>query len=162
MTEIEQAAAAPGCKTALRRFLLAMLGLVAFVAVAITLEQRAGIPFKTSYRVVMAGFCLHFVAGYCREHRDERWARIGFLLVLLFDAGLFFSPLAHLPASKGDVLFFAVPDAAILFGARVFSYRPTSIEERAAHQRMIAGFIVALIFSAVILSMMFLPSGPRH
>jgi hypothetical protein len=82
------------------------------------------------------------------------------LAALLFNIALFFSPLAGIPASKGDLMFFAVPDAAIVLAARTVAYPATNDHQQAVRQQLTMGLILALAFSAIILSIMFIPPGP--
>lgn len=84
------------------------------------------------------------------------------IIAFLFNVGLFFSPLANLPASKGDILFFCAPDAAIMLGARITSYRVTDVHQRAVRQQMILGLILALAFCAIILSIILIPPPAAH
>ena len=147
-----------GWKSRLLRVCLAFSGIAAFVAFSVTLENEVGIPFKTTYRVACAVACLALMAKVGSEYRWAQWSRIAVWLAILFNAGLFFSPLAQLPAPKGDLLFFGAPDAAIMLAARIGSYEVTDDHQRAIRQQMIVGLILALAFCAIILAMMFIPS----
>lgn len=140
----------------------ALLGIAAFVALSIILENDVGIPFKTTYRIVCAIACLFFVAKFGWDYRAEQWARITFTVALIFNISLLFSPLAGSPASKGDLLFFAVPDAAIVLGGRTFSYRVNDDHQRAVRQQMILGLVLALVFCAMILAIMFIPQSTAN
>ena len=151
-----------GWKSRLLRVFLALLGIIAFAASAITLETEVGIPFKTTYRIACAIACLIFVAKIGSDYRGQQWPRIAFVLALLLNVGILFSPLAHLPASKGDLLFFGAPDAAIMLAARAVTYPATDVHQRAVRQQLIFGLVLAVAFCAIILSIMFIPSGnPR-
>ncbi|MBO9622664.1 MAG: hypothetical protein J7500_08120 [Sphingomonas sp.] len=137
---------------------LAFLGIIAFVTIGIGLENYLGVPFAVTYRVACAGACLYIIAQFGSDYPGERWPWIGLLIALLFNLGLFFSPLARLPASKGDILFFGLPDATIMLAARIVSYRVTDDHQRAVRQQMIVSLILAMAFSALFLSIMFIPS----
>ncbi len=126
------------------------------------LESKFEIPFKTTYRIACMVGCLIFIAKIGSDYPGERWPWIAFLVALLFNVGLFFSPLAHQPASKGDVLFFGAPDAAIMLAARTFSYPVADEHQRAVRQQMILGLVLALVFCAIILAMMFIPPRAAH
>lgn len=139
----------------------ALLGLIVFVTLAITLQEKLAIPFAWTFRVACAGACLVFIGKVGSEYPGERWPRIAILIALMFNVGFFFSPLAHLPASKGDILLFGLPDAAILLTARIISYRLTDVHRRAVRQQMIFGLVLALAFYAIILTMMFIPAAPH-
>jgi hypothetical protein len=117
-----------------------------------------GIPFAVTFRVACAGACLFLIARIGSEYPGERWPRIALLIALLVNLGLFFSPLAHLPASKGDILFFGGPDAAILLAARTVTYPVVDAHQRAVRQQLIVGLVLALAFCAIILSIMLIPS----
>lgn len=162
MGEADRSVGKIGLKSRLLSVCVVLLGVVAFVSFAITLENEVGIPFKTTYRIACAIGCLAFMAKIGSDYREERWPKIALLIALLFNVGLFFSPLAHLPASKGDVLFFAVPDAAIALAARTVSYSVTDDHQRAVRQQMILGLVLALAFCVIIVAMMFIPQGATH
>ncbi|MBV9842389.1 MAG: hypothetical protein JOY99_12815 [Sphingomonadaceae bacterium] len=144
------------------RLALAIFGIAAFLAFSITLENEVGIPFKTTFRIACAITCLIFVAKVGSEYQGERWPQTALLIAALVNLSLFFSPLAHLPASKGDMLFFGAPDAAIVFAARTITYRVTDDHQRAVRQQMVLGLVLALAFCAMIMSMMFFPQRFAH
>lgn len=133
----------PKGKPKLLRLCLMLLGIGSLLVFSIMLENQVGIPFKTTYRVACAIGCLIFIAQIGSEYRGERWPWIALSLALLFNVGLFFSPLAHQPGSKGDILFFGVPDAAIVLAARTKSYRVIDDHSRAVRQQMILGLVLA-------------------
>jgi len=160
--EGQEKASELGWKSRLRRGCLALLGIIAFDAFAITLENEVGIPFKTTYRIACAIACLIFVAKIGSDFREQQWPRIAFMMALLINVGIFFSPLAHLPASKGDLLFFGAPDAAIMLAARAVTYPVTDVHQRAVRQQLIFGLILAVALCAIIISIMFIPSGNAH
>lgn len=162
VTALDGKSAELGWKARLLRLCLALLGILAFVAVAAAMENEFGIPFKTTYRIACAIACLVFIYKIGSEYPGERWPRVAFIIALAFNLGLFFSPLAHLPASKGDLLFFGVPDTAIMLAARTFSYPVRDMHQRAVRQQLILGLILALAFCACILAMMFIPDRAAH
>lgn len=141
---------------------LTFLGIIAFVTVAIELENRVGIPFALTFRVACASACLLLIVKIGADYPGERWPRVAILIALLFNLSLFFSPLAHLPASKGDILFFGMPDAAIVLAARTVFYSVTNDHQRGVRQQMIVGLILALGFCAIILAIMFIPAHTAH
>lgn len=140
----------------------ALLGIILFVALAVGLEQELGIPFAMTFRVACAGACLIFIIKTRSDYPGERWPLIAFFVAFLFNVSLFFSPLAHLPASKGDLLFFAVPDAVIVLTARAISYPVSDVHERAVRQQLIVGIIMGLAFCGMILGLMFIPPHSFH
>jgi drug/metabolite transporter (DMT)-like permease len=162
VTVLDGKSAELGLKARLLRLCLVLLGILAFVAVAVAMENEFGIPFKTTYRIACAIACLAFMYRIGSEYPGEQWPRIAFIIALAFNLGLFFSPLAHLPASKGDLLFSGAPDAAILLAARTASYPATDAHQRAVRQQLILGLILALAFCALILSIMFIPDRAAH
>ena len=157
MKELDQRAGGQEWKARLLRGCLFLLGIVAIIALSIVLESKAGIPFKTTYRVACAIGCLIFLANIGSDYPGERWPRIALLVALLFNIALFFSPFARLPESKGDLLFFAAPDAAIMLVARIATYRVTDVHQRAVRQQMILGLFVALVLCAILGALMFDP-----
>lgn len=162
MTTLDGESDGQGWEARLRHGCLALIGIIAFIALAVALESAFGIPFKITYRIACAIACLVFVAKIGSDYPGERWPRIAFILALAFNVGLFFSPLAHLPASKGDLLFFGAPDAAIMLAARIATYPVTDVHQRAVRQQMILGLVVALAFCALILAIMFVPDNTPH
>ena len=48
-----------------------------------------------------------------------------------------FTPLVNRPASRGEVMLFALPDAIIVLMARIVSYPVTDVHRRAMRQHMI-------------------------
>lgn len=160
---IEDGAQTSTLKTRLLHVCLALIGIAVFDTLAIMLENRVGVPFKTTFRLACAVGCLTLIARMIADEPDAHWLRFAFCGALVSNLAMFFSPLAALPASKGDLLFFAAPDAAILFGARAFTYPVTDDHQRAVRQQLIMGFILALAVSALILSIMFVPDpAARH
>lgn len=162
MTALDGKSAELGWKARLLRVCLAIVGILAFVAVAVTMETEFGIPFKITYRITCATACIVFIYKIGSEYPGERWPRIALISALAFNLGLFFSPLAHLPASKGDLLFFGAPDAAIMLAARTFSYPVRDTHQRAVRQQLILGLILVLAFCALIFAIMFIPDRPAH
>jgi len=149
-------------RSRLRNILLALLGIIAFVVIAFTLEDEAGIPFAVTFRVACAGMCLFLMFQMSSEFPGERWPRIALVLAALFNFALFFSPLAQLPASKGDILFFGAPDAVIFLTARTITYPVTDVHQRAVRQQLILGLIIACAISAILMSIMFFPHPDGH
>lgn len=145
-------------KSGLLRFCVAILSIIVFVTIAIGLENYTAIPFAFTFRVACAFICLYFVAQVGADYPGERWPKVTFLIALVFNACLFFSPLAHLPASKGDILLFALPNTAIFLAARAITYPVSNDHQRAVRQQMIVGLILALAFCAIILSIMLIPT----
>ncbi len=130
------------------------LGGILFGAMAVALDYLSIIPFAVTFRVGCAGGCLIFIYMIGSDYPGERWPRIALFIALLFNVGMFFSPLAGFPASKGDILFFGVPDLVILLAARAFSYPVADAHRRAVRQQLFVGLILALAFCAMILSIL--------
>lgn len=123
-----------------------VLGLLALLIALFTLQDHFGIPFDTSYRVVCAAGCLFFVYKLQRDFPGEQWPRFSLGVALLVNAGIFFTPLVDRPASRGEVMLFALPDAVVVLAASIASYRVNNVHQRATRQTMILGLIVALVF----------------
>jgi len=133
--------------------ILALLGIIAFLAIGIVLEDEFGLPFKTTYRIACDAACLLFIYTLCRDYPGERWPRISLGLALLVNIALFFTPLFDRPTSRGEVLLFALPDAVILLVARIVSYRVVDVHRRAMRQQMILGLIVAVVLCAILFTL---------
>ena len=133
-------------KSRLVRLGLALLGIAGFVAVGSVLENEAGIPFDTTYRVACAAACLLFIKKLRLDYPEETWPWASLWIALLVNVGIFFTPLVDRPSSRGELMLFALPDAVVVLVARIASYRVTDVHQRAARQTMILGLVVALVF----------------
>ncbi|HEX4737441.1 MAG TPA: hypothetical protein VH331_07760 [Allosphingosinicella sp.] len=136
--------------SALRRVSLALLGVAAFVAIGGVLEKEAGLPFDTSYRAACAAACLLFIFKLGSDYPGERWPRTSLWIALLFNVGLFFTPLVDRPTSRGELMLFALPNAVIVLAARIASYPVVDDHQRAMRQQMILGLVVAVAFCAIL------------
>ena len=137
---------------------LAFLGIIAFIAIGITLDKTLGIPFDATYRLACAGVCLYFILRISSDYTGERWPWIALFAALLVNAGLFFTPLVNGHASRGEIMLFALPDVTILLAARLASYSVADEHQRAVRQQMILGLIIAVAFCAILFTIMLLPS----
>lgn len=117
------------------KVVLSLLGIIVFVVFAITLENEIGIPFAVTLRVACAGMCLSLMFKIAQDYRGQKWPKIALAIAALFNFAMFFSPLATLPASKGDIMFFAAPDAVIFLAARTLTYPVTDVHQRAVRQQ---------------------------
>ncbi|ODT91245.1 MAG: hypothetical protein ABS86_02790 [Sphingobium sp. SCN 64-10] len=122
---------------------------------AIMLQEKLGIPFDTTYRLACAATCLAFIAQFGLDAPQERWPWIGFVIALLVNAGLFFTPLFDRPASRGEIMLFALPDAVVMLGARIAYYPVADDHQRAVRQQLIVGLILAMAFCAIVLASAF-------
>jgi hypothetical protein len=93
------------------------------------------------------------------DYAGQKWPKIALAVAAIFNFAMFFSPLAKLPASKGDIMFFAVPDVVIFLAARTFTYPVTDVHTRAVRQQLIVGLILALAFCAIILAILLAPNA---
>ncbi|MBS0255413.1 MAG: hypothetical protein JSS36_09460 [Proteobacteria bacterium] len=143
-----------------RELVFWLIGLIAFMAVAITLESRAGVPFVITYRVACAAMCLKLVYNLGTDYPGAQWPKIAFAVAALFNLALFFSPIAKFPASKGDIMFFAAPDAAIFLIARIATYPVSDVHQRAVRQQLIFGLVIALAVWAALMSLVVLTPPP--
>ncbi|MBZ6381817.1 hypothetical protein [Sphingomonas sanguinis] len=147
----------------LRSFFLILIGIIAFVAVGIELQDGLGIPFDTTYRIACAGACLAFIAKLGWDSSGESWPWIGLGLATAVNVALFFTPVFDRPASRGEIMMFASPDTAILFAARIWDYPVTDDHQRAIRQQLVMGLIFAVIVSALLMASAFVPDRPdRH
>ena len=149
-------------KLRLWKFGLALLSIAVFVTIGIVLENRLGFPFYTTYRIACAGICLVLMAKAGAECRAQRWPWVGFSIALLINAGLLFTPLFDRPASRGEIMFFALPDVTIFLAARAVSYPATDDHQRAVRQQLIVGVLFAMAVSAMVLSSALIPDRIAH
>lgn len=132
---------------------LALIGVVIFVALSIALDNYVGIPFDTSYRIACASGCLLYIIKLGLDHPGEKWPWVGFSIALLLSISLFFTPLLDRPASRGEIVLFALPDAIILLGARIATYPVNNDDDRRIiHQRLILALVIALAFFGVLVA----------
>jgi hypothetical protein len=137
-------------KTWLLRVVLALSGVAAFIVLGVTLDRAFGIGFDTTYRLACAGACLILIAYLARYYRGERWPWIALALALLVNVALFFTPLLDRSASRGEIMFFALPDAILFLIARTVTYRVTDVHTRAVWQQLILALVVAALFCALL------------
>lgn len=133
---------------------LALLGIAAFVTIGIELENDLGIPSDTTYRVVLAAMCLLVIFKLELDYPGEQWPRTSLWVALLVNVGLFFTPLVDRPASRGELMLFALPDAIIVLVARILSYPVGDEHQRAMRQQMILALIVAVAFCAILFTLL--------
>lgn len=144
------------------RLALAFGCVIGAVAIGIALENDAGIPVDTSYRVGCAFACLVFIFKLQRDYPTERWPKLGLIGSTLLNLLIFFTPLVARPASRGELMLFASPDAIVVLTALIASYKVETVHQRAVRQQMIFGLIVALGFSAVIFTLILIGPHPQR
>jgi drug/metabolite transporter (DMT)-like permease len=149
-------------KSRLGNALVWLFGIAVFVTIAIVLEDQMGIPFALTFRIACASACIVPMYKTLGEYPGEKWPLIALLVAFLFNFTMFFSPLAKLPASKGDILFFALPDVAIFMAARAWTYPVTDVHQRAVRQQLIVGLILAIAVCALFMSLLLLPPHTTH
>lgn len=93
-----------------------------------------------------------------RDYPTERWPHVSVWIALVVNAAIFFTPLVDRPASRGELMLFALPDAIIVLGARIASYQVIDDHQRATLQMMILGFVVAVVFCLVLYTIILLQS----
>ncbi|MDZ7282394.1 hypothetical protein N4G62_10190 [Sphingomonas sanguinis] len=152
----------PSLATRLRNLCLILLGIVAFVAMGEALQDRFHIPFDTTYRVACALACLAFIAKLGWDSSGETWPWIGLGLAALVNIALFFTPIRHQPASRGELMIFALPDLVVVLAARIWDYPVADDHQRAVRQQLVMGLIIAIAVSALLLATIFIPNRPRH
>jgi undecaprenyl pyrophosphate phosphatase UppP len=145
-----------------RRLSLALLGTIAFVIIGIALKSQIGLPLDTTYRVACAAICLAFIFKLGSDYHGERWPRTSLWIALLLNVGLFFTPLVNRPASRGELMLFALPDAIIVLAARIASYSVVDEHQRAMRQQMILGLIVAVSFCAILFALALIEPHTAH
>lgn len=137
-------------KSKMRQFVSLLLGVIAFVIICIVLENEAGLPFEITYRVGCAVACLTLIYQWSLEHPEERWLRVGFWFALLVNVGLFFTPIVDRPASRGELMIFALPDTVVVLAVGLAYYPADDVRQRAVRQQMILGLVVAGLFCATV------------
>ena len=142
--------AGQGWRSRLARVALSLVGIVAFVAAALVLQEEVGIPFDTTFRVVCAGACLFFIARFARESPGERWIWVGFWISAVVDVAMFFTPVLQGPVSRGEIMLFGFPDAIVLLIARLATYEAADAHRRAVRQQLVLGLILGLAFCALL------------
>lgn len=138
-------------KSGLQKFGLVLLGVVAFVAAAAVLENRFLVPFDTTYRIACAAICLVVIGKLASDDPTERWPRIALGIALLVNIGLFLTPVVERPASRGEMMIFALPDTVIVLLVGILSYSVTDLHRRAMRQQMILALIGASALCAVLM-----------
>lgn len=123
-----------------------VLSVLALLVVGFVLEDVAGIPFDTTYRVACAAMCLLFIYKLALEFPGQHWPRTSLLIALLINVGIFFTPLVNRPTSRGELMLFALPDAVVVLAASIACYRANDVHQRATRQTMILGLVVAFVF----------------
>ncbi|MCW6536292.1 hypothetical protein [Sphingomonas lycopersici] len=146
----------------LGQFFIALFVIAMVLTIAITLENKIGIPIALTLRIICASVCLYVMYKIGSDYPGQKWPRVALALAVVFNFAMFFSPLAKLPASKGDIMFFAVPDAVIFLAARTFTYPAFDTHQRAVRQQLIVGFILALAVCAILMSILLIPEPPAH
>lgn len=136
--------------------------MAAFIIIGIALEDEFGVPFDTTYRVGCAAICLVFIYKLAVDYPGEPWPWISLWLALLVNIGLFFTPLFDRPASRGELMLFALPDAIVVLAARIISYRVVDVHQRAMRQQMILGLIAAVAFCAVLFTLILIAPLTRR
>lgn len=129
-----------------------LLGVVAFVAIAVMLESRFSVPFDMTYRIACAVACVTFIGKLAADYPGERWPWIALSIALLVNIGLFFTPMVDRPASRGELMIFALPNAVVVLIARIASYCVADERQRAMRQLMILALVVVILFGAVLVA----------
>ncbi len=142
--------------------LAALFGIMAFVAFGVELQNRFGIPFDTTYRIACAGACLAFIAKLGWDSPDERWPWIGLGLAAIVNIALFLTPILDRPASRGEIMIFALPDLVVVMAVRIRAYRVTNDHQRAMRQQMVMALVLAVAIGALVIASTLVPDHPRH
>ncbi|GGY94158.1 hypothetical protein [Novosphingobium colocasiae] len=135
---------------------LALIGVATFVVVGVALENEAEFPFATFYRVACAAVGLGIIWKLRKDYPTETWPYVGFWIALAVNAAIFLTPLVDRPASRGELMLFALPDAIIVLGARIASFHVSDDHQRAMRQTMILGLVVAATFCSALYTLILL------
>ena len=149
-------------KSRLGNALISLLGIAVFLTIAITLENQIGIPFALTFRIACASACLILMYKIRGDYPGQKWPLIALAVAFLFNFAIFFSPLAKLPVSKGDILFFGLPDVVIFMAARAWTYPVTDVHQRAVRQQLIVGLVLAIAVCAIFMSILLIPPHAIH
>jgi len=141
----------------LMQLFVTLLGIAVTLAIAFTLESKVGVPVAVTLRIIVASVCLFVMFKIGSDYAGKIWPKIALVVAAIFNFLMFFSPLAKMPASKGDIMFFAVPDAVIFMAARTFTYPVSDVHTRAVRQQLIVGLVLALAFCAIIMAILLAP-----
>jgi hypothetical protein len=153
---------APLKPSRLREVALWLLGVVALLAIGFTLEDELGIPVATTLRIACVTFCQVFIYELGRDYPGEKWPRISFWIALAVNIAIFFTPLVDRPASRGELMLFALPDAIVVLAARIASYSVVDVHQRAMRQQMILGLVVAIAFCAIVFTLVLIDPHTGH
>ena len=153
----EPALAPSTFKSGLGKGCLALLGIALFITFSIALENETGFPFDMTYRIACTGICLGFMVKVGSDYPGQRWPWIALSIAAVTNVAMFFTPLFDRPASRGEIMLFALPDVTIFLAARAVSYPVKDEHQRAVRQQLILGAIFAMAFSAIILSTSLIP-----
>ncbi len=146
-------------RTYFQRLGIAIGGVIGAVLIGVALENDLGIPFATTYRVACAVACLTFIVKLGKDYPSARWPRVAFCVSLFINVLLFLTPVVDRPASRGELMIFALPDAIIVLVALIVSYKLVDVHQRAIRQNMILGLIVAVVFCALLFSLILVNPG---
>lgn len=142
--------------------LLWIAGVVALLAIGIVLEETLGISFATPERVASVCFCQFFIYKVGADYPEEQWPRISFWAALIVNVAIFFTPLTDRPASREELMLFALPDCIVVLAARTFTYSVTNVHQRAMRQQMILGLVLAIAFCAIIFTLVLIDPHTGH
>jgi hypothetical protein len=71
---------------------------------------------------------------------------------MLVNAGIFFTPLVDGPASRGEIMLFAAPDAVIVLAVRTVTISAVDEHQRAVRGQLIVGLVLAAALCAIFLA----------
>lgn len=145
-----------------REAVLWVLSLLGLIVIGIMLEDDVGIPFATTLRVACVGFCQFFIYKLGADYPGEQWPRVSFWAALAVSIAIFFTPLVDRPASRGELMLFAPPDAILTLTARIASYPVADDHQRAMRQQMILGLIVAIAFCVILFGLTLVEKQTGH
>ena len=142
-------------------FGLYVVAVVALLVAGAALETDVGLPFDTTYRLACVAACLFIIFKLGEDYRGERWPRVSFWIALVVNLSLFLTPLVDRPASRGELMLFALPDVVVVLLARLATYSVTDVHQRAVRQQLVLALVFALVacfgFFALVL---FAPPSP--
>lgn len=140
----------------------ALGAVISFTIVAATLQSAAGIPWEATYRVACGVSCLVFIWTLIDDHPDEGWLKTSFWLALVINIGILFTPLVDRPASRGELMLFALPDAIVVLVARLATYRVSEDRQRVLRAQLIFGLFVAMTACAILFTFVLVYPNARR
>lgn len=116
-----------------------------------------GVSFDTSYRMACAAISSAWVYWLKFDLPDEKWPQQAFLVSLLINIGILFSPLIDRPASRGEIMLFFLPDGFVVMIAMIAHNQRLALS---VLTQLIATIVLFTAACAALLAFVIFRSGP--